>query len=443
MRILIIGGGAAGVAAALTLCQYPSLQVTLVETRNRLGGMADSFMDNNGDYINYGVQGVHETFKLTLHMVEVARRQNPDIIAPIPVSLSSRFVTPYGQWDTASSITSTYWRKFRSMCLEAQAFPDVYALMTVVDACRSYFIPTRFIDGVLLPLLALFFGTGNQVAQVPAALAAQVFRVSDKSNSASLFDLGTDSLITMANMRTLPPLKLVYAALRDILIEHNVHVLLKHFVSNIAEVNGGVKVNVGVQAMFFDCVILATQAPDARRLLPPRHRAQTVLAAATYHDDVTYTHRDTEFMQEMFNLDPERPFNYYIRSFSRRDIVMGFDVTNYQKWLRSQVYQTIYLDHVQEPHALPSTFIHKADWHQLGPSVEHLVKCVGRLGKVQGPRIFFAGSYTLFNSHEVAIMSGISAAQRILQQQTGRVEFPSVWFGPPTDAYNKYVAQMY
>jgi predicted NAD/FAD-binding protein len=441
MHILIIGGGAAGVSAALTLCKYSDVTIDLIESRDRLGGMADSFKDEYGQYVNYGVQGVHETFQLTLHMVNVARKHNPNIIKPIPVSLSSRFLTPYGLWDTKASVTSTYWRKFRAMCLEAQAHPDIYALMTIVDACRSYFIPRRFIDGVLLPLLALFFGTGNQVAEVPAALAAQVFRVSDKSNSASLFDLGNDSLITMANMRALPPLKLVYMALHEILLAHGVNIMYNRSVpaESVTETSQGVLVD----GVTYDRVIIATQAPDACRILSPQHRAQKVLKAAIYHDDVTYTHRDTTFMKEMFALDPEQPFNYYIRSFDRRDIVMGFDVSNYQQWISTKVYQTIYLDHVKQPHVLPKKVIHKADWHQLGPSVEHLVKCVGGLRKVQGPRIYFAGSYTLFNSHEVAIMSGIAAGQQIIKQLTKRLEFPMVWFGQPTDAYNKYVAQMY
>ena len=432
MNVLVVGGGASGISAALSLTDlYPEAQVTLWEANGRLGGMADSIQDANGEWINYGVQGVHESFEYTLRLIAWAQIVNPDIISPMPVALTSQFVTPYGVWNTSTSVFSHYWRKFRGMCQEAQQHPDVYSLMTIVDACKTYFIPDSFIDGTILPLLALFFGTGNQIANLPAALGAQVFYVQGATEyNLTLFDLDDTGLITRSNMRVLPPLKLVYEALHYLLDRRNVRVELNMPVTGIMETVNGIVVNDSL----FDAVILAVQVPDALRILPVTHRAVDVLKHAKYYVDTTFTHRDWRHMGRVFEMSNRERFNYYIRSYARNDMLMGFHVNNYQTWLSTNVFQTIFLDGGNTDD-IPTDLIHKAVWHQIGTDVEHMLKCILKMKTIQGPRLFFAGSYTLINSHEVAIMSGIYAAQLL----SGTSGFPVRTFGPINTVFKKYM----
>jgi predicted NAD/FAD-binding protein len=75
MRVLIIGGGAAGMSAAYAFSQHPErFDVTLYERSSATGGMATSLPIENdkygADYINDGVQGASPVFHNTYAMFE-------------------------------------------------------------------------------------------------------------------------------------------------------------------------------------------------------------------------------------------------------------------------------------------------------------------------------------------------------------------------------------
>jgi hypothetical protein len=93
------------------------------------------------------------------------------------------------------------------------------------------------------------------------------------------------------------------------------------------------------------------------------------------------------------------------------------------------LYQTIYLNTHDVPAELKTVAVDR--WRQVACSVPHLEHCTLQLKRVQGPHVFFAGSYVLVNSHEVAIMSGIRAAQLCL----GEKSFPTTLWGTENEAF--------
>lgn len=412
-NILIVGGGASGVAAALSArALAPDAKITLCEKRARLGGMADSRVNARGEEYNYGVQGVHESFEYTLRLVQLAQQQDPTIPDPKEASLSAQFVVPEGTWNTRGTGNIQFdpkdVKRFKQFCEEVAWGPDVYSFVDIVEAGEDNGIDRRFIDTAVLPTLALFFGTGAQQAGVPASVAAQVFGYGE--TAVQIFDIHDRSFITTRNnMKALPPLGRVYRALHRLLEANRITVQLSCETLPVFTA--------------FQCVILATQAEDAIALLPPGHPAIKVLSNVKYYDDVSVTHDDEEHMKKTFGASQE--FNYYMR-----DTVMGFALNQYQQ-LRYPLYQSIFLNTKVPPVQLKNAVLDP--WRQMSCSVQHLTRCAAKLSSVQGPHIYFAGSYTLVNSHEIAIMSGIKAAQLAL----GTAKFPT-WFGAPNAAYEVF-----
>jgi hypothetical protein len=417
---LIVGGGASGVTAALSVKHLnPAAKVVLHEKRARLGGMADSRAGPNGKQYNYGVQGVHETFVYTLKLIQHAQSMDASIPDPIDANLSAQFVTKDGIWNTSGTGSVKFQKQhimdFKELCEEATWAPDVYSLLSITDACDDNDIHKPFVDNAVVPTLALFFGTGQQQSGVPAGIAAQVF---SPNTPVQIFDINEKTFIaTRNNMKALPPLGPVYRALHRFLTARGITVELNS--TSVPDFDQ------------FDRVIICTQAEDAARLLPANHKARPVLQSAKYYDDITITHTDTKHMLKTFGATDE--FNYYMH----HGDTMGFALHKYQR-LPSPIYQTIFL----QTQTVPNDAIDKKqilaqdDWRQVACSVDHIEKCVLKLRAVQGPHIFFAGSYTFVNSHEIAIMSGIRAAQMAV----GTSAFPNGVFGQPNAAYIQFAS---
>ena len=415
-NILIIGGGAAGVATALSIISLqPNGNIELCERNDRLGGMAHSRTLPNGEEYNYGVQGVHESFVYSLQMIALAQKINKLIPDPKPASLSAQFMQSTGQyWNTAGGGSRAFSANeislFKELCTEASWAEDVYSLLDITEACEDNNIESTLVQQAILPTLALFFGTGQKQGAVPASIASQVFG-SEKS-TVQIFDLDYKNFITpRANMKALPPLGPVYTALLKLLRKYGVKVTLN--CNELPDFSN------------YDKVIICTQAEDAVRLLPVGHKAIKVLQKAEYYNDVTVTHTDSNYMTRMFG--DSGNFNYYMRDTS----MMGFSVHKYQQ-LRTPLYQCIYLNTHDVPDDIKPIAIDP--WRQFACTVQHLEECALKLHTVQGPHIYFAGSYALVNSHEIAIMSGIRAAQLAC----GTNSFPEDIWGLQNAAYEQF-----
>ncbi|KAK4164289.1 hypothetical protein QBC43DRAFT_353177 [Cladorrhinum sp. PSN259] len=202
----------------------------------------------------------------------------------------------------------------------------------------------------------------------------------------------------------------------------------------------------------YDEIVLCCLTDTSLRLLgkTSSFRERRILSSAKFSNDLTITHTDTDYIRKHYepffnplqaasslsSTDPEqqaridraktdfRPM-YFIKPYPQdlTRLEMCFDCTNYQAQFPpdvpfdNHVFQTIFLnkerdgdlwtDQEIDPHKI----IRKDWWHQLCHSWTHYVFVVPWIWLLQGKRrTRFAGSWTMINAHEVAVMSGIAAA---------------------------------
>jgi len=125
-----------------------------------------------------------------------------------------------------------------------------------------------------------------------------------------------------------------------------------------------------------------------------------------------------------FAKDSFRPM-YYIKMYDddMSKLEMCFDTTNYQSQFpekvpfEQHVFQTIYLNKDRDRKLWTDNEINKDKiirqdwWHQLCHSYTHYLFVVPWIMFLQAKNhTRFAGSWTLVNAHEIAVMSGITAA---------------------------------
>lgn len=150
-----------------------------------------------------------------------------------------------------------------------------------------------------------------------------------------------------------------------------------------------------------------------------------VLRNVEYFRDLTVTHTDEAYMRRHNEVD-ERAV-YFIKSYEDDPsrVEMGFDLTAYQPELRerhdggTRIYQTIFLDESRSKtwslgEITPSKVIDRAWWVCFSHSYRHFRRVVPWVWALQGRQhTWFAGSWTLFNTHDIAIASGLAAAHRL------------------------------
>ena len=97
-----------------------------------------------------------------------------------------------------------------------------------------------------------------------------------------------------------------------------------------------------------------------------------------------------------------------------------FDLSHYQPQLQSSIYQTIFLDRASDEGRWtideidPGQILFSKPWTQFSHTWQHYVRVVPWLRFLQGrQRTYYAGSWTLANTHEVATISGFAAAYRL------------------------------
>ena len=200
----------------------------------------------------------------------------------------------------------------------------------------------------------------------------------------------------------------------------------------------------------YDEIVLCTLTDTAKRVLgkTASWRENKILGSAKFANDITVTHTDTEYMkkhyenfysdefavqklngQDMtsrcdFAKDNFKPM-YLIRMYPKdmTKLEMCFDCTNYQPQFppsvpfEQHVFQTIFLNKERDGHLWSIDEIDKSKiirqdwWHQLCHSFTHYLFVVPWVWALQGRKSTrFAGSWTMVNAHEVAVISGIAAA---------------------------------
>ncbi|KAG8899461.1 hypothetical protein FRB99_006706 [Tulasnella sp. 403] len=207
----------------------------------------------------------------------------------------------------------------------------------------------------------------------------------------------------------------------------------------------------------FDEIVLCTLPDTSKQLLGDKATwlEKLVLGAAKFSDDVTVTHCDSDYMEKWYtnHFDSEEAVDtlgggerdetervsrgqknfkpmYYIKQTPSNPklLEMAFDCTNYQSQFPenqpfdSHLFQTIFLNKKDaqtwsKDEIKKDKIIREDWWHQLCHSYTHYLFVVPFLFIINSApflsifgrqsRIRFAGSWTLVNAHEVAVLSGV------------------------------------
>ncbi|OCH84894.1 FAD/NAD-P-binding domain-containing protein [Obba rivulosa] len=384
VRVCIVGAGASGMSAAYALSQHPEkFQVTVFDKAPETGGMATS-IDIDADkfgaaYINDGVQGCSPVFANTLRMFRMLGFEATEVGMQIsfgkgddfwtnvyPTSLVTQFKGDIAKFGRALSVIKT--------------FEPVFALVPVHAMLKLFRFSDDFGEKMVYPLVALFFGTGNQTPYVSCAILERVF----KDPSMRLFEYDQKSLLaSIPTMLAFPKLHDVYQGWQsEIASRGNVTFKLNHevlrVVSRSSKKQGTVQIEYKIsdgeiethpQSADFDELILAVDADSALKLLGKEASwmEKKVLGSVKYLHDVTITHYDLEYMQKFYETyynpshnaplpnsistkerqDTERAFEFASKNFRplyytmqyRQDkskIEMSFDLTHYQPQFRGE-----------------------------------------------------------------------------------------------------------
>jgi predicted NAD/FAD-binding protein len=425
---LVIGAGAAGAAAAWSLARSsPLLTVELWEKAPVPGGVATT-QHWNGYWFNDGVQGGAPSYHNTLRLHAAGG------FAPKPVHMTINFGKGPTWWNNYGQKLETDLtrrlrpeiRRFGQLLERVNRFPWLYIWVPIARLLRWHGFSKDFINLMVLPLTALFFGTGNQTPKVSAVIVARVFL----DPHMRLFAYDPDLLLSSQ------PLMFAFTALEQIyttLLQHPgiARVCYQREACRVETQADGVWVTDRQQQRErFDQVILATDAETALQLLGPKATfwERYVLGQVRYYHDVTVTHTDEEYMDRYYEMDQHRRTDmYFVRTDPEHPecIDMSFLLSAYQEQLRDEhgdplpLFQTIFLnDRERERWTMNEIQADKIVltrwWKQMSHEWRHFVQVVPFVRFIQGGRhnnLWFAGSWTLMNIHEVAICSGLAAAE--------------------------------
>ncbi|TFY77840.1 hypothetical protein EWM64_g6170 [Hericium alpestre] len=236
-RVAVVGCGAAGMSAAYALSKHSDkFIVTVFEKEDVPGGMATSLdidVDKYGaSYINDGVQGCSPAFANTLRMFfELGFK-------PSEVGMQISFGKGPDFWSNVfpSQLTTHFRpdiRKFGRILSIISALEFLFVVIPVHVMLFLFRFSKDFGEKMVYPLVALFFGTGNQTPFISCVILERVF----KDPSMRLFEYNDTSLLaSIPTMYAFPKLHDVYTAWRhrtESANPRNVTFLLNHTVTRV------------------------------------------------------------------------------------------------------------------------------------------------------------------------------------------------------------------
>jgi predicted NAD/FAD-binding protein len=424
-RVLIVGSGAAGLSAAWNLSHHPNLfNVQVWDKNEKPGGVATSIDVGNGLYINDGVQGGSPMYKNTIRLMEAVGMK----CAPVDMKFS------FGQGENAwnNSYPTKLQKRFKSEIARfryvikfVDFFKLFFAFIPIWIVMKMFFFSKEFCNLMVYPLVALFFGTGNQSERVSAVLVTQIF----ENKSARMFDYDPQLMVgETADMIAFPKLGEFYERLQKN-SESNGNVTF-HFGRAVTKIvrnsNGTVIATSNAGTETFDRVIMACDAETALKVLDkPSLLERIALGNVEYYNDVTVTHEDTAYMKSKHDFVQDRKDQYFIHQYSPNSSLMemSFNLSNYQPQLKGErnIFQTIFLDDsVKEKWTRDEIdskkVLHVKWWRQFSHSWKHFLVTVPLIRFIQGSghgTTFYCGAYTIANLHEIAVVSGFAAAKRL------------------------------
>ncbi|KAI7841052.1 hypothetical protein COHA_005280 [Chlorella ohadii] len=387
-RVCIIGGGVAGMACAWSLSRFPErFEVEVWEALPYVGGVASTCAIDGGEEINDQVQGGAPSYRNNLLFFKEFGFEPHDV----------QFRIAFGTGDNA-------WTNHSDSAL----------------VLRWWGFSDAFRNEMVFPLTALFFGTGNQTPHVSAAIVARVFL----DPQLRLFQYSPNRLLDeVPTMFAFPKLSTIFGTIAD-RIPATVRTGMR--VASVQRSSAGVTVmDESGKTAQFDEVVFACGAEEAKRMLgaDASWLERRLLGNVRYFNDLIVTHEDEEYMRRNYTLRLEDRDMYFIRTdpADRERVEMSFNLTMYQPHLqgRRNIYQSIFLDDTLKQHWTvgdidPSKILKQRTTRQFAHTWRHFATWVPWVPLLQGRRhAWYCGAYTLFNTHEIATMSGLAVAERL------------------------------
>ena len=412
-RVVVVGAGAAGMACASTLAQHPErFHVTLIESADVCGGQATSIPLDAETYgaswLNNGVQGGSQIFAHNFNFFEKYGHKAEEVKLQVAFGKGED-----GFWTNVfpSQLVDKYrkdikkfgkWLQFVKYLMPAVGWMPLKFLVKLGNFSKG------FPEKMVIPLMALFLGTGNQTPNVASAILERLFQ----DPNMKLWSYSPDTLLpNLPTMYTFPKLHDFYQTWADDLRSKEVDIRLKTEVTTISSRSkSGVTLWTKSNASdgpkeereeHYDDIVLAVLADTALKLLgkTATMREKFVLGGAKFYDDITVTHSDSDYMKKHYEMtfdsslcgnpksederdqiafakgekegpDQEEPgFRpmYFTKSYAGKDagkIEMSFDCSNYQHQFRQGKYKNngdeqADTDARKNPHVFQTIFLDK------------------------------------------------------------------------------------
>lgn len=476
-RVAIVGAGAAGISAAWSLSRYSHNHIDIYETQNKSGGVASTelihmnYMNQKIDIrLNDGVQGGSNTYHNTLLLHQQIRKyreasiqqppgqsnsiiqHNNELYQPVEMTISFGLKRNGTNWTNylpeatngpiIQQCTNDI-RRFKYLLYIIQLFEYIYICMPTWLVLYVFQFSNAFKYYMVYPLTALFFGTGNQTPYISSALLSRVFLDSEFK----LFDYDPHRLLSSKpHMFVFGELSMIYSELEKLIIQQNnaAQFLYNTTIEYIHRYDHTIAISSidmnGIHTVrTYDHIILTCNTTSIIDMYGGQsqltYAERVVLNNVQWFTDVTYTHTDHKYIEQFYTVNnSHQTDNYYIYSDVNDPnlLEMSFNLTNYQPELiklKSQlgnqfnIYQTIYLNQANNRYwninYLDKTKILSSKiWYQMSHTWRHflftvpLMRYINRY-KPHGGSILYAGSWTMFNTHEIAVISGLCAAHRL------------------------------
>ncbi|KAK3095041.1 hypothetical protein FSP39_009526 [Pinctada imbricata] len=417
-RVLIVGAGAAGTAAGYSLTRCADMfDVELWEKGRAPGGVACTSTIKGGLDINDGVQGGTPTYRNTLSLMNEFGFKTSPVHMMISFGKSQYAWTNYSKSELTAKLRDDI-RRFQTVLKILNKLEAIFIFLPIGKVLKFFRFSDDFCNHMVYPLTALFFGTGNQTPYVSSAIVARVFLDDDLR----LFDYDSEQLLSQTpEMFAFPKLEDMYTT---ILKKSGIKYFPNRALAKVERKNDCVIVtDEHGKTQTFDELIYACDAETPLRAMKPTFLEKAALGNVRYFNDLIITHEDDEYMERHYELHKEKD-QYFIRTDPKDPvkIEMSFNLSNYQPHLRNSgrnIYQTIYLDDKlkdiwTDQDLNEDKVLLRRWWRQFAHSWHHYAFTVPLMRYLQGKKhTWYAGAYTLINTHEIAVISGFAVAHRL------------------------------
>ncbi|KAG8707621.1 hypothetical protein FRC09_001729 [Ceratobasidium sp. 395] len=314
-RVCIVGAGASGMSCAYALSRHPDkYEVTVFDKEPEAGGMATSIPIDaeryGASYINDGVQGCSPTFANTIKMFKLLGYECSSVGMQISFGKSeSTFWSNVFPSPMIREFESDI-KKFGRALKTIKRLEPIFAFISVQAMLKLFRFNPDFGDRMVYPLVALFFGTGNQTPYVSCAILCRVFL----DPNMKLFEFDEKSLLaSIPEMFAFPRLGEVYGAWKKDIegtgcATFKLGVEVKQVIQRKNRKNGGVVVEYAegegeeLKTATFDELVMAVDADAALKILGKSvsWMERQVLGSVKYLYDVTITHNDLDYMNKHY-----------------------------------------------------------------------------------------------------------------------------------------------